>query len=109
MGSAPSPKLALKSALEVPMAEIRVLRSDVGSRTCGARPPMSVLAKEIIFLSNYNGRVDAKLASSPGCRNWRSSIRERMLGSVSPPLLTSTHLTVMAVFPSSSALRQWPS
>ena len=60
---------------------------------------MSVLANDIIVLRDSNGGVGAKIASSPGCRIWRATSRERMFGSTSSPLFTSTHLTVMGGLP----------
>ena len=60
-----SPMLALKYALEMSMADIWVLRSDLGSRICAALPSRSVLANDMIVLSDSIGGVGAKMASSP--------------------------------------------
>ena len=91
MHAAPSSMLSLKYALERSMAEICVLRSDAGSRTCGARPSMSVLATEMIILSDSSGGVGAKIASSPGCWILRATNSARMFGSTSSSYVHPSH------------------
>ena len=102
VGSDPSSILALKYARDMSMADICVLCSDRGSRTCRRLPVISVAANDRIVRRDSSGGVGAKIASSPGCRICLATSRDLMLGLVSSPLLTSTHLTVTGGFPRSS-------
>ena len=61
VGFDPSSILALKYARDMSMADICVLCSDLGSRTCRRRPAMSVAAKDNIVRSDFSGGVGAKI------------------------------------------------
>ena len=66
MGSSSNPVLALKYALEMSMADIWILRSDLTSQIWDDLPSIPVLADEMIVLNDSNGGVGAKIDSSPG-------------------------------------------
>ena len=80
VGSDPSSILALKYARDMSMAEICVLCSDLGSRTCRRLPSMSVAANDNIVRNDSSGGVGAQIASSPGCLICRATSRDLTFG-----------------------------
>ena len=82
------------------MAEIYMRRSDLGSRTCGNVPSMSLAASDMIVLNRFErAALKQLLPSHPDCRIRRARRRDRMFGVSSSPLLTTTNRTDKGGFP----------